>query len=254
MQHVTVEVHDGIALVRMERPPANALDPVLGQELIDVGSELCSSPPRAVVLTGHERAFSAGLDLKIVPTLEPELQREMVMGVNRMVAAWYPIEAPVVAAVNGHAIAGGLVLALCADYRVGSTTGKLGLTEVRAGIPFPAAAIALVLAELAPPVARVLCLRGELLDPPAALEARLVDELAHPEGVVTRALDVAGELAALPAPAYAKIKRQLRERTIAEVERIVREDDDPLADTWLSGETAAAAAALLRPTGSGSPN
>ena len=178
----------------------------------------------------------------------------MVMGVNRMVAAWYPIEAPVVAAVNGHAIAGGLVLALCADYRVGSTTGQLGLTEVRAGIPFPAAAIALVLAELAPPVARVLCLRGELLDPPAALEARLVDELAHPEGVVTRALEVAGELAALPAPAYAKIKRQLRERTIAEVERIVREDDDPLADTWLSGETAAAAAALLRPTGSGSPN
>ena len=68
----------------------------------------------------------------------------MVMGVNRLVAAWSAIERPLVCAVTGHAIAGGLVLALCGDYRVGATEGKLGLTEVAVGVPFPAGAMAVV--------------------------------------------------------------------------------------------------------------
>ena len=120
MRHVSIESHESTAVVRIDRPPANALDPQLLEDAIDAVAELERSGPEAVVLVGRDGFFSAGLDLNLVPTLDESSQRELIMGVNRMVAAWYGFPRPVVAAVNGHAVAGGLVLALCADYRVGS--------------------------------------------------------------------------------------------------------------------------------------
>ena len=72
----------------------------------------------------------------------------MVHGINRLFGGWYGFPRPLVCAVNGHAIAGGLILALCGDHRIGATQGKLGVTELRAGIPYPAAAMLVVKAEL----------------------------------------------------------------------------------------------------------
>jgi enoyl-CoA hydratase len=167
---------------------------------------------------------------------------------NRLFAGWYSFPRPVVCAVTGHAIAGGMILALCADHRVGSTEGKLGLTELKAGIPYPTVAMDVVRAELTAPVARRLVLRAELVDPPTALELGLVDELAAPGEVVDRALAVAGEMAALPRSAYSAIKRQLRGEVIARAERVLAgTEPDPATDeSWLSEESAAAAAATLR--------
>src|SRR5215212_2483711 len=162
---VQVEQHGDVALVRIDRAPANAMD----LELLDAANaareELGSASPGAVVLTGRDGFFSAGVDLKAVPTLSAREQRDMVAGINRLFAGWYSFPRPVVCAVNGHAIAGGLILALCADYRVGSTAGKLGLTELRAGIPYPAAAMVVVRRELSAQTARLLVLRAELIDP-----------------------------------------------------------------------------------------
>jgi enoyl-CoA hydratase len=179
--HVEVESRGELAVVRIDRPPANALNPELLAELEAVREDLAASPPGAVVITGRERFFSAGVDLKLVPTMGPDEQRAMVSGINRLVLGWYCFARPVVAAVTGHAIAGGMVIALCADYRVGAREGKLGLTELRAGVPYPVAAIALVRAELAAPAARALALRANLVEPDEALRLGLVDELADPE-------------------------------------------------------------------------
>ena len=235
MSFVSVEWKDGIALARIDRPPANALDRELGAELIETGERLVAEAPRAAVLTGTGQFFSAGLDLKAVPSSSPDEQREMVLGVSRLVHAWCTLRCPVVCAVNGHAIAGGLVLALAADYRVGCPVGKLGLTEVRVGVPYPAGAIAVVRAELSPQAVRVLALGGGLVEPPEALELGLLDELVGPEEVVERALAVAGEWASSPPDTYASVKQQVRGALIAELERIVREEDDPLLQDWLSG-------------------
>jgi enoyl-CoA hydratase/carnithine racemase len=169
----------------------------------------------------------------------------MVEGINRLFAGWYGFPRPVVSAVNGHAIAGGLILAFCGDYRVGATEGKYGLTELRAGLPYPAVAMAAVLAELTPAAARVLVLGSDLVDPPRAFELGLFDELAEPNAVLGRALEVAGELAAMPAAAYELVKRQLRGETIEAMERIVAGRDDPLAGGWIGDETAGAAADVL---------
>ena len=157
-EHVTVEAHDDLAVVRIDRPPANALDLQLLKEGHAALAELEASAPGAVVIVGRDGFFSAGVDLKLAPALDADGQRAMVEGINRMFAGWYAFPRPVVCAVNGHAIAGGLILALCGDYRVGPAEGRFGLTELRVGIPYPAAAMTVVRAELAPPVARRLAL------------------------------------------------------------------------------------------------
>ena len=245
MKWVEVERSGSVARVQIDRPPANALDRELGAELIEVAGVLRDAG-ESVVLGGTGGFFSAGLDLKVVPRLGPAEQREMVMGVNRLVAAWTAIDRPVVCAVTGHAIAGGLVLALCGDHRVGADEGKLGLTEARAGVPFPAGAMAVVRAELSPPAARLLAIGAGLVEPDRALELGIVDELAPADAVVERAIAVAEELDALPPEAFASVKRQVRGDLRSELERIVREEDDPLLDGWLSDDTEDAAAARLR--------
>jgi enoyl-CoA hydratase/carnithine racemase len=246
---ITVESRGEVALVRIDRPPANAMD----LELLDQGraveGELRAASPGAVVIVGREGFFSAGVDLKAVPTLDRDGQRGMVEGINRVFLGWYSFPRPVVCAVNGHAIAGGLILALCGDHRIGCGVGKLGLTELRAGIGYPAAAMAVVRAELAPPAVRELALRAELLESgPAAVELGLLDELVEPEALLDRSLEVAAELAALPRDAYSRVKDQLRGPTVTELERIV--EHDPMLAEWTDDESASAAAAILdrRPT------
>jgi enoyl-CoA hydratase len=240
--HIRVEGHGDLALVRIDRPPANAMDLELLRESHALLEELAADPPAAVVLTGRDGFFSAGVDLKLAPTLGPDEQRAMVDGINRMFLGWYGFPRPLVCAVNGHAIAGGFILALCGDHRVGAREGKLGLTELRAGIPYPAVAMAAVRAELSAAAARRLVLHADLVDPPTALGLRALDELAdHP---LERALAVAGELAALPSGAYETVKRQLRGPILELMERAAA--GDPMLGAWFSDETGSAAAGVLR--------
>jgi enoyl-CoA hydratase len=247
--HVTVEPRGEIALVRIDRPPANAMDRELLGDLAAAHERLAAEEPAAVVITGREGFFSAGVDLKLAPTLDAEAQVAMVDGINRMAADWYGFPRPVVCAVNGHAIAGGMVLALCGDHRVAGPAGRFGLTEVRAGIPYPALAIAVVRAELNPPAARELVLRGELWDARDARERGMLDEVVEQDAVLDRSLEVAGELAALPARTYAYVKAQLRAPVLAEARRVLDGGPDPLVGTWVGDETGGAAAAVLRRAG-----
>jgi enoyl-CoA hydratase/carnithine racemase len=242
-RHLELEARGELALVRIDRPPANALDLELLEEGHRVLADLAQDEPAAVVITGREGFFSAGVDLKLAPTLDPLAQRAMVEGINRLFAAWYSFPRPVVAAVNGHAIAGGLILALCADHRVGGGEAKLGLTELKAGIPYPLAAMAVVRAELSAPAARELVLRAELIGPEAARDLGALDEVVALDDVLPRALEVAEELAALPRSAYGRIKHQLRRDAIEALSGI---GDDPLLESWMAPEAGDAAAGILR--------
>ena len=221
------------------------MDPQLLDEGRRLAEELAADPPPAVVLTGREGFFSAGADLKVAPTLDAAGQRAMVEGINGIFAGWYGFPRPVVAAVNGHAIAGGLILALCADYRVGSTEGRYGLTELKAGLPYPAVAMAVVRAELHVPAARRLVLGADLVSAEVARDAGAFDEVAEPDQVLHRATEVARGLAALPAEAYAKVKGQLR----GPVLDAALAQPDPLLDGWAGAEAADAASSILRQSG-----
>ena len=248
--HVEIERQGNVAVYRLARPPANAIDLEFAGELESAFTGLTSdAAPGALVITGAGPCFCAGLDLKRVPHYGPEEQRAMVAVVNRMVTALYACPVPLVAAVNGHAIAGGLILVLACDYRVGTSAAcQLGVTEARAGIPFPAAAMTVLKAELSPAAARVLTLRARTVDPPTALAQGILDELQPPERVLTAALAVANELAAIPSDAYARIKHRLRARPLADMRATLARGSDPMLATWLSADAASASAALLRRT------
>ncbi len=157
-------VHQGpIALVTLRRPPANAMNLELSEEIATVFQHLGQDKSvRSLVLTGQGPSFCAGVDLKSVPNFDEAQQRRMVDALNRVFYGVYSCPVPVMAAINGHAIAGGLVLALCCDWRIAVKTQFLaGLTEVRVGVPYPVGAMEVVRQELRPDVARRLVLFGQ---------------------------------------------------------------------------------------------
>src|SRR4051812_18359507 len=210
MSTVQVAQEGAVTIVTMMRPPANAFDPELARDLIEALSSLEVELPRAVVLTGSSGFFSGGADLRVVPALQPEQQADMARGMNRVFAGWHTFPRPVVCAVSGHAVAGGFVLALCGDYRVVSSSGRFGLTEVKVGIPYPSAAMTVVKIELPAPVARRLVLRGELVDASTCVELQAFDEVVPDDQVLGRAAEMAAELAELPPVTYGLVKQRLR--------------------------------------------
>lgn len=246
--YLSVERQGGIAVLRIDRPPANAMNLDLLDEGQAVATELRADLPDAVVITGREGYFSAGVDLKFAPTLDIPGQRAMVNGINGLFLDWYSFPRPVVCAVNGHAIAGGFILMLCGDYRVGSTEGKYGITELRVGAPFPLVAMAAIQAELSPQAARQLVLRAHLVDGEEALRLGAFDELREPPEVLPRALQIAGELAEM-IHTYERVKRQLRGETIERMKESADTEASVKTEAWLGQETGQAAASILRDGG-----
>ena len=232
MEHVSLrENADGIVVLTVDRPPANAMDVSLLREIIEAVEHVASEPPRALVLAGRPGFFSAGADLKALPSHGPEQQREMVRSINAMALGVYELPCPVVGAITGHAIAGGLVLALCTDIRIASSEGSYGLTEVKVGVAYPQAAIGVVAAELAPHAARALALGNELITSAECLRLGAFDEVVGPAEVIPRALERSAELAALPVDVYARTKRDLRGATAARLRAAAAED--PLLGRWV---------------------
>lgn len=244
---ILVNVADGLATVRLNRPPSNPLNLEIGQELMRVVQELRDDASvRAMILTGTGRCFSAGVDIREVPSYTKEKLREMMLTINRLCLAIYSFPKPMVTAVDGHALGGGLVIPLTGDWRlVTDAPCKLGMAEVKAGLPFPACPMEVVKAELRPEVARRLVLRGHNLDPAEAAAEGLFDEMVPAGELMRRAGEKAGELAALPPSSYRVIKHQLRADTMARMQAIVEQERDPLLNAWVSKETQAAAEAIL---------
>jgi enoyl-CoA hydratase len=185
------------------------------------------------------------VDLKILPAFDQGDQRRMVNALNRAFYSVYTCPLPVVGAINGHAIAGGLVLALCCDWRMAAKTPFLvGLTEVRVGVPYPVAAMEVARQELRPDVARRLVLFGENMASSEAVDAGVFDEAVEAGALLQLALEKAERFAALPRAAFAQTKRQLRGGPIEAMEAAIA-GTEPLLDNWLCREAVAAAAAVL---------
>jgi len=243
---IDVERQDGAAIITLRRPPANAMNVELTEEIASVFQTLGKDRSvNSIVLTGQGKSFCAGVDLKIVPHFDAADQRRMVDSLNRAFHAVYSSTLPVVAAINGHAIAGGLVLALCCDWRIAVKTPFLvGLTEVRVGVPYPVGAMEVVRRELRPELARRLVLFGQNMTSCAGLEAGLFDEMVEADALLERALVVASESAALPQSAFAASKRQLRGAVCEAIEAAIA-GGEPLLNGWLPTETAKAATQVL---------
>jgi enoyl-CoA hydratase len=245
-QPVSIEKHGSVTVLSLDRPPANAIDLELAEAVETAFTAAMADEPRALVLTGTGRFFSAGLDLKTVPSYSVAQQRALLRAINRMLGALYGCPVPVVGGVNGHAVAGGFILALSADYRIGASGNfDIGLTEARVGIPFPAAPMIVLQAELAPQHARFITLYARNFGPDEARARGVFDELQPQGAVLERAMEVARDMASIPGDAYRRIKQQLRGAAVDRIAEINATDADPMLEGWVSADAPAAAASIL---------
>jgi enoyl-CoA hydratase len=231
MEYVEREeaAEDG-ALLRLSRPPVNALWIDLLAELVAALEQELVAGTRAIVLTGAGSCFSAGIDTKAAAGASVEEGAAGVTAINRTVSTLLGLPIPVVCALNGHALGGGLVIPLACDIVVATREPcKIGLTEVSAGVPFPAVALAAVRARLSPPVFNNLCLTGRVFGPEEALELGVADELSDADGLVTRSVAIAAELASFPA--YARVKEQVRAPQLDEMTEMA--ERDPMLGRWI---------------------
>ena len=238
--------HGPVRELRLNRPPVNALS----SELIFAFRQAIEQAPRdgvrALVLSGAAGMFSAGLDLPLLVAADragiERIWRELYALMKTLASS--PI--PIAAAITGHAPAGGTVIALFCDWRVGARGDfKLGLTEVQVGIPLPPIILAALRRQVGPRQAERLAVGGVILSPEEALNAALVDELALPEQVVERAVAWCRNLLELPAEAMLATRRRARADLLAMFEQASDEELRWVLDMWWSPETQATLHALV---------
>ena len=185
---------DGVALLTLNRPDQrNALSSALRQALIDTLGELAADDAvKAVVLTGAGATFCAGFDLKEL--FGADDQAAVFANANAYHAAVHTFAKPLIAAVEGNAVAGGMDLALMCDLRVGSETVRFGQPQVKMGVP---AAYDLMVTVMAAPAARDLCLTGRIVEVDEAEAMGLIQRRCAGGEALACALELAAEIAAV---------------------------------------------------------
>jgi enoyl-CoA hydratase len=227
----------GVAILRMAHGKANALDLEFCDALTRQLDECRRSPDRAIVLTGTGRMFSAGVDLLRLVDGGAVYVREFLPAVCRTFEALFSLMKPVVAAINGHAIAGGCVIACAADYRMmAREPGRIGLSELLVGVPFPVVPLEIMRFALPPHHLQSLMYRGVTLPADAALQHGLVDAVVDPERLLDEAIAVAEDMAALPPTAFELTKSQLREPALQRI-GAGQAMDAAVQDVWAAHET-----------------
>ena len=224
-----VDVVGGVTTIRLDRPPVNALD-------LELAEDVVATIPRLqgpVVVTGAGRCFSAGVDLQAVLDGGPAYIDRFITVAGAAFRALFDYPGPVVAAVNGHAIAGGCVVAMCADVRLMSA-GKIGLTELAVGVPFPVPALEICRHAMGPSVTRA-ALQANVIDADPALARGWIDEIVPGENLMDRAVALARELGQHSPNAYAATKEQLHRPARAAIEAGVAVDAEVRA-YWTSDE------------------
>lgn len=228
--------------LRISGPGKNAL----GSELMDrIAEQLTEAGGQPLLLTGEGDAFSAGLNLKELATLDAQGMGEFLSKLQTLVDRLFDYPGPTVALVNGHAIAGGCVAALCCDVRIGTSNPKtkIGLNELALGVRFPARLLRILGHQVPAPFLERAVLSAHLYDPQGALSVGLLHQVSDDAEALARARLEA--LAKIPAAAYAAAKATLREgltTVVPEEERSFREDVIP---AWINPEVKARLRAAL---------
>ena len=199
--------HDGIRVLRLAHGKVSAMDIELGEALIAELKAAADDPVRGVVVTGTGSSFSAGVDLFRLIKDGPDYGKRFLPVLDTMLRDALTFPKPLVAAVNGHAIAGGCILTAACDRRImAEGNGRIGVPELVVGVPFPALPLQIVAARIADATFRNLVLTGRTVQVDEAVSLGLIDEKCLPEQLIDRAVSAANQLAAIPAGAFALTK------------------------------------------------
>ena len=229
---IRVEQDGPVAVVTMADGKANAMDTAMCRELAGRFGDL-GGGYRAVVLTGEGPIFSAGVDLKQLHAGGTDYLEEFLPALSDAFLAVFECALPVVAAVNGHAIAGGCILTSACDHRVmNADHGRIGVTELLVGVPFPVTPLEILRFAVGTPRLKELTYFGRTYPAARALELGLVDEAVPAASVLERALAVAAEFASMPAEALSHTRHQLRVPALDLIARERPATDDLVQRIW----------------------
>ena len=247
MSHI--EREGAVSVLRIEHGKVQAMDLELISAFSETLDELRSLRPGAVILTGTGSAFSAGVDLPRLLEGGPDYVKKFIPALCDSVQKLFTFPRPVIAAVNGHAIAGGCIFVFACDYRImAEGSARLGVPELLVGVPFPPIVLEVLRFALPGEHIQELVYLGQTYAPEKALGFGLLDELVKAESMLERAKEVAHRLASLPMSAFEACKRQLRQPFIERAARYEAEDGARILEQWCSPETHAFVRAYVEKT------
>jgi enoyl-CoA hydratase/carnithine racemase len=239
---------DSVAVLRMAHGKVSALDAAFCDALVAELDAVKTGPSKALILIGTGSAFSAGVDLFQVLNGGAEYIHAFLPRLEKLLRALLAFPKPLVAAVNGHAIAGGCIMVATCDYRVMSTgTGRIGVPELAVGVPFPSLPFEIMSARVNPSALRQLIYGGKVVPAAEALTLGLVDEVAEPDALLDRAFAAAAPLAAIPTHTFALTRRAFEAQILSRV-AAAEVVNDAVEDAWSSPEVHAAIRAYLDKT------
>jgi enoyl-CoA hydratase len=230
---IDLETHGPVTLLRIRGGKANAMNQALLDDLHVALDRVKDAP--ALVFTGEGNAFSAGLALPELIDLDATSIGTFIDRFETVMHQVLTFPGATVAAINGHAIAGGCVLALMCDTRVmvNNSTMKIGLNEVALGIGLPATVMEPLRLRVPPQSLAMIALDGTLFGPYEAQGVHLVDEVITAERLVPRCIEIATPRAAHPI-AYAQIKQAMLWQTVDALNRTRAQLRDRWVETWFS--------------------
>ncbi len=239
MGMVEIETENDVAVIRLNNGRKNPINPEFVDALSNAFDEVNESEKvGSVILTGsNDRFFSIGLDVPSLIDYERSEFRKFIRDFNLLCLHIYTLPKPTVASINGHAIAGGCILALCCDYRfAGEGKRLIGLNEVRLGVSVPYLPHKILEQIAGERVATEMIYGGEFYSPEKALEMGVVDGVFRSEELLKKSLEKAISLGEIPRKAFAAVKvdrtEGIKEKAIQRLER----DVDVFVELWFSDE------------------
>ncbi|MGB1581206.1 MAG: enoyl-CoA hydratase/isomerase family protein [Nevskiales bacterium] len=233
------DLNNGVLTLRLAHGKASVLDLELLQGLIAALEQAQETPEvKAVILTGSGSIFSAGVDLKRLLDEREAYASQFVPLLDQSFEVLFEFPKPVIAAVNGHAIAGGCILVAACDIKLMARgKGRIGIPELKVGVPFPVSAFEVLRFAIGRNKLQALLYQAETFDPDTALDKGWVDEVLEADALMGRAQTVAAELAAIPAESFRISKAMFRSDSLQRMHRGREQYGEDIQARWSSDAT-----------------
>lgn len=240
MKFIQIEYRDKVAVLKLKRGITNPINLQLINELTDFLQRMRNNTDvhSLVICSSNEKFFSIGFDIPQLIELNTEDFRTFYQAFNRFCVNLYTLPKPTIAAITGHAIAGGCILALCCDYRFIAKGRKLmGLNEIKLGVPVPYPADCMLQHLIGTRKAREITNAGEFYQSEKLFQIGMVDQVLPLEEVLIKSFEKAEVLGAMPQKAFGMIKRNLVEMVETRILTHLEEKERFFIDCWYSDET-----------------
>lgn len=242
MQTIRLEHRDSIAVVSLARGTINALDLQLISELSETLEQVTSEPHTSglVLISSNDKFFSIGFDIPKLLRLTRSDLKDFYRAFNQACMRLHAMPIPTIAAITGHAIAGGCILAICCDYRfIAEGRRLMGLNEIKLGVPVPYVADCILRQLIGMRQARDVSDGGEFYPAEELLHMGIVDRVLPLEEVLPQSIERVKLLGASPGKAYEVIKRNRVEMIAAQLQAHLEVKEELFVECWYSDEAQA---------------